>query len=78
MNKTARPTIRRRLAAAAVTSVLAFAAAFHGGGCDARAATTVYPSPEKALDAFRSAVMSEGNQGLIALFGAEHQADLVG
>lgn len=78
MNKTARPTIRCRLAAATVTSVVAFAAALYGGGSDARAATTVYPSPEKALDAFRSAVLSEGNQGLIALFGPEHQADLVG
>lgn len=78
MNKTAQPTIRCRLAAATVASVVAFAAAFHGGGSDARAATAVYPSPEKALDAFRSAVMSEGNQGLIALFGPEHQADLVG
>ncbi len=61
-----------------VTSIIAFAAAFHGGESDALAAATAYPSPEKALDAFRSAVNSDSNQGLSALFGPEHQADLVG
>lgn len=61
-----------------VTSIIAFAAAFHGGESDARAASTAYPSPERALDAFRSAVNSDSNQGLSALFGPEHQADLVG
>ena len=41
-------------------------------------AATVFATPEEALQAFRTAIDSDGGKGLLDLFGKEHQADLIG
>jgi hypothetical protein len=40
-------------------------------------AVTTYDTPEAALQAFRTAI-EQGGQGLLGLFGNEHEADLIG
>lgn len=70
--------VRFRLAAWLTIGTLALLIALRADGREARAAEAVYPSPETALEAFRSAVNSQNNQEFLALFGAEHRADLMG
>ncbi len=63
---------RPALAAVLVASLLAMASA------PAAAAPATYATPDDALQAFRTAVESEGGKGIIGLFGKEYEADLIG
>ena len=58
--------------------VLGFLACVLADGSSGRAAEAVFASPEKALDALRSAINSGTKDELLALFGPEHEADLIG
>jgi hypothetical protein len=61
-----------------LTLAAAIGFAFLAPAGPAAAQPTYYPTPDAAMQAFRSAVEGEGGKGLLDLFGRQYEADLIG
>lgn len=78
MNLLLRGTPSGRIARLGVLGALFLAIATAFGAHQPLADEAVFATPEKAVEAFAAAVKSPNGRGLLDLFGAEHEADLLG